>query len=427
MALVRKLTESHPSDSRMIEKLPYWKNPTFASKERELAQNRLKEKFAFFLNFPHYFGSLYAFSWLENETPIEYFYTFSDGSRHVFELSHQDIHPQGNLVLEVTIKKEDNQHILKIHNLRNDIFMIEHEVIEVMLVEEIEQEFDSEFHFSPEEGEDWALSAPEESLFYYEQKKKFEQEMKIQKSEFRDEYLNSLIERNQKVDELRLDKLNLEIVERIFNEVPFYTTSLSQTPSLKTGQKFAQHFLIDKVSDKDLSRLSNTSVTSSGITVFSGVKVSDIGIWRSHILNGVNGSYRNQPIVFIQSDGVFLWNTREDFYDFSLQIVDALTKLYGSSGDSLFTVENELVAYDSKHQSEGDLILVRIPSNKLVEGALNLLNSLVPNLFLGASGNWNKQSGVISYEGENCKIQIYEQADLIFTSALLGAFDDLAR
>ncbi len=397
----------------MIEKRPYWQEPNFDTHQRELIEKGILAEFPFLVDYPHYVGSDHSFSFQENLAPQTYTYIFSDGSREEFELEFQDIHPSGNLVLQAYSTEGYLRNFLSVKKIEEELFLVSYASIDFSY---LEGPWGSE-NETGEDGEDWAVSAPEESLLYHENRRRAEREEAIRNSEFKDVYEDAVKKRNLKIDEIAFERIHPEIYQSLQVQLPDYKSAMSQTPSYKSGQMFTRHFLFDYVQKKDLPR----------VLLGEPLTISDIGIWRAGIVNGKQHSFRNQPIAYIKPDGRVLWESREDRYYFALEILAILQELSGENESALNYEKLDLVIYEPRGSSEGNIFIVRASSMDLAKSVAMTINSKFGNNFSKLNLVLKPDSHIYQGSDKSIEINLYEKPDPHFATEFMRARDDLAR
>lgn len=399
----------------MIKKLPFWENPEFDSKKRELIKSELLAEFPLLLNFPHYVGSQYSFSFQENFRPEAYTYSFSDGSKEIFELEFQDTHPDGELILEVFATENHVRHVFNVHILEENLFLASSTSLDYSFLERDNEDSDTDGEFAIEDGEDWAQSAPEESLFSYENKRQAEKEETIRNSKYKNLYDSSVSIRNLKVDQIRLERTYPEIYLALEKLLPKYESTMSHTPNINSGQPFERFFLFDKVSKKDLPR----------ILLGEPLTTSDIGVWKAGMFKGNVRSFRNQPIAFIKPNGRILWESRQERYLSGLEFMAILQALFGAHESVINDDELDLVVYDSTANTEGNILIIRSSSNDLVASILKTVNARFGSIAHGLIKTSNIDSGVHKWRNQKFEIKLYSKPDPLFASEFLSALPNL--
>ena len=399
----------------MIEKRPYWQEPGFDTHEKELIENKILAEFLWLVDYPHYVGSHHNFSFQENLTPQIYTYIFSDKSREEFELEFQDTHPSGDLVLEATTTEGYLKNFLNVRKIREDLFLVSFIPMDFSYLasggEDSEIEGDSE-----SDGGDWAQTAADQSAFYYENKRQREQAEDYRSSEFKDVYDEALKERNLKVDEIGFERTHPEIYLSLRQQLPDYKSAMSQAPSYKSGQLFTRHFLFDYVSKKDLPR----------VILGEPLTTSDICIWQAGMVNEKVHSFRNQPIAYIKPDGRILWESREDRYIFSLEILAILQELIGENESAVNREKLDLVIYEPRGTSEGNIFIVRASTKDLATSIAKTINSKFGSLASTLNLPLEPDSGIYKGSNENLEINLYGKPDPQFVSEFMRVRDDLA-
>ncbi len=399
----------------MIEKRPYWQEPSFDPEKKVLIEDEILTEFPSLIEHVHYVGSHHNFSFQENLTPQIYTYIFSDGSREEFELEFQDTHPSGDKVLEASTTEGYLKNFLGVHKIKEELFLVSYIPMDFSYLasedEDSEFEGDSEF-----DGGDWAETAADESFFYYENQKRIKREEEISNSEFRDVYEDAVKRRNLKVDEISFDRTHPEIYLSLQEQLPDYKSAMSQAPSYKSGQPFTRHFLFDYVPKKDLPR----------VILGEPLTTSDIGIWQAGIVNEKVHSFRNQPIAYIKPDGRILWESREDRYFFTLEILAILQELIGENESAINHEKLDLVIYEPRGTSEGNIFIVRASSKDLATSIAKTINSKFGNTASKLNLVLEPHSGIYKGSNENLDICLYGKPDPHFASEFMRVRDDLA-
>ena len=399
----------------MIEKRPYWQEPGFDTQKKKLLENKIAAEFPWLVDYPHYVGSHNSSSFQENLTPETYTYIFSDGSREEFELEFQDTHPSGDLVLEASSAKGYLRNFLNVQKIEEELFFVSYASFDFSYLEsgddDYEFEGDSEF-----DGGDWSADAADESYFYYEDQKRIRKEEEIRNSEFKDIYEDAVKKRNLKVDEIRFERTHPEIYLKLCTQSPVYKSTLSQAPSYKTGQPFTKHFLIDYVPKKSFPR----------ILLGEPLTTSDIGIWQAGMMKGKLHSYRNQPIAYIKPDGRVLWESRANRYVYSLEILSILQELSGAKESVINHEKPDLVIYDSRGDSEGNIFIVRASSKDLAKSVAMIINSKFGSMSSKLNLVLEPDSDIYKGSDNSVEINLYEKPDPHFASEFRRVRDDLA-
>jgi hypothetical protein len=263
---------------------------------------------------------------------------------------------------------------------------------------------------------DTEYDAADESFFYYEDQKRIRKEEEIRNSEFKDVYENAVKKRNLKVDEIAFERTHPEIYLTLRTQLPVYKSTLSQVPSYKSGRLPTRHFLIDHVPKKSFPR----------VILGEPLTTSDIGIWQAGMMNGKLHSYRNQPIAYIKPDGRVFWESRADRYVFSLEILAILQELSGAEEGVINHEKPDLVIYDSKGDSEGNIFIVRASSKDLAPSIAKTINSKFGNMASKLNLVLEPDSGIYKGGNENLEISLYGKPDPHFTSEFMRVRDDLA-
>ena len=402
----------------MIEVLPFWKDPEFDPEKRELIESKIVAEFPLLLGFPHYVGShdLYHSYW--HFSPESYTYTFSDGSREEFELQSPDLRPTGDLILEAVATENGVKRFLNVKKIGKELFLVSYASVDYSWLESPHEdsEIDGDFEFNGEDGEDWAETAPEDSLLYYENQKRIRREEDIRNSEFKDVYEDAVNKRNLKVDEIAFDRTHPDIYLSLKAQLPDYRSTMSQTPSIKSGQPFTRNFLFDCVTKKD----------QSGIFISEPITNSDIGIWLAGFLNGKMHSFRNQPVAFIKPNGRILWASREERYLYGLEIIAILQEFLGEHDSVINKEKSDLIFYDSRGDSEGNIFIIRSSSKNLVTSIAKTINSKFGNIASKLNLVLESDSGIYKGSNENLEISLYGKPDPDFASEFMRVRDDLA-
>ena len=400
----------------MIEKRPYWLEPSFDAEKKELIESEILAEFPFLVEYPHYVGSDHSFSLQENSTPQTYTYIFSDESREEFELEFQDTHPSGDLVLEASTTDGYLKNFLSVQKISEELFLVSYVPRDYSYLasenEDSEVDEDSEIEY----GEDWSDTAADESAFYYENKRQREQEEEYRSSEFKDVYDEAVKNRNLKVDEIEFERTHPEIYQSLQVQLPDYKSAISQAPSYKSGQFFTKHFLFDYVPKKHFPP----------IILGETITTSDIGIWQAGMLKGKPHSFRNQPIAYIKPDGRILWESREDRYIFSLEILTILQELLGENESAINHEKLDLVIHEPRGTSEGNIFIVRASSKDLAKSVAKTINSKFGNMSSKLNLALEPDSGIYKGSSENLEISLYGKPDPHFASEFRRVRDDLA-
>ena len=400
----------------MIEKRPYWLEPGFDAEKKELIESEILAEFPFLVEYPHYVGSDHSFSLQENLTPQTYTYIFSDGSREEFELEFQDTHPSGDLVLEASTTEGYLKNFLSVQKIGEELFLVSYVPRDYSYLasgnEDSEVDEDSEIEY----GEDWSDTAADESAFYYENKRQREQEEEYRSSEFKDVYDEAVKNRNLKVDEIEFERTHPEIYQSLQVQLPDYKSAISQAPSYTSGQFFTKHFLFDYVPKKHFPP----------IILGETITTSDIGIWQAGMLRGKPHSLRNQPIAYIKPNGRILWESREDRYCFTLEILAILQELIGENESAVNREKLDLVIYEPRGTSEGNIFIVRASSKDLATSIAKTINSKFGSPASKLNLVLEPDSGIYKGSNENLEISLYGKPDPHFASEFMRVRDDLA-
>jgi hypothetical protein len=361
-------------------------------------------------------GSHYSFSLQENLTPQDYTYTFSDGSREEFELEFQDTHPSGDLVLEASTTEGYLKNFLSVQKISEELFLVSYVPRDYSYLasgnEDSEVDGDSEIEY----GEDWSDTAADDSAFYYENKRQREQAEEYRSSEFREVYEDAVKKRNLKVDEIAFDRTHPEIYLSLKEQLPDFKSAMSQAPSYKSGQFFTRHFLFDHVPKKHFPP----------VILGETITTSDIGIWQAGMLRGKPHSLRNQPIAYIKPNGRILWESREDRYCFTLEILAILQELIGENESAVNREKLDLVIYEPRGTSEGNIFIVRASSKDLATSIAKTINSKFGSPASKLNLVLEPDSGIYKGSNENLEISLYGKPDPHFASEFMRVRDDLA-
>ena len=163
-------------------------------------------------------------------------------------------------MLEVIATEDNVGHFFKVQKIVKELFLVSyvsHDYVshDYSWSESLDEDSEIQGDYEIPDGEDWAQSAPEESLIYYENQRRIAREEAIRNSEFKDVYEDAVNKRNRKVDEIGFDRTHPDIYLSLQAQLPDYKSTMSQTPSIKTGQPFTRYFLFDHVSKKDQSQI----------------------------------------------------------------------------------------------------------------------------------------------------------------------------
>ena len=400
----------------MKEKFPFWESPDLELDKKELIKSELLAKFPLLMDFPNYTGSHYVFSFQENLAPDTYTYTFSDGSTESFELQFQDTHPSGDVLLELVTTENYFKRYFCVQKLMDELFLVSYVPKDFSYLQGNDEDSEIDENSDIEFGEDWAETAADSSAFYYENERQIEQAEEYRSSEFKDVYDEAVKNRNLKVDEIAFDRTTPEIYLSIYQHLPDYKSTLSQTPSFKSGELSTRHFLFDRVSKKDLPR----TILGEPITTH------DIGIWQAGRFKDKILPSRSQPVAYIKPNGRILWNSSEDRSIFSLEILAILQELVGENKSVVNKEELNLIIYDSRGNSEGNVFIIRASSKDLARSIVKTINthfgSLSPNFDLTLEPDLQVHRG----SNEKLEINLYDKPDRDFASEFLRVRDELA-
>ena len=408
----------------MIEILPFWWDPEFDPEQRELIESKILAEFPSLLAFPHYVGSYDIYSSHWHVTPETYAYTLSDGSREEFELQYPDLRPSGELMLEVIATEDNVGHFFKVQKIVKELFLVSyvsHYYVshDYSWSESLDEDSEIEGDYEIPDGDYWdrtGLGEEEEFERYVENQKRLAREEAIRNSEFKDVYEDAVNKRNRKVDEIGFDRTHPDIYLSLQAQLPDYKSTMSQTPSIKSGQPGTRYFLFDYVSKKDQRKLfSNIS---------EPITTSDIGIWVAGMLKDKMHSYRNQPVAFIKPNGRILWESREERYLYGLEVISILQEFLGEH-ESVINKE-DLIIYDSRGDSEGNIFMIRSSSKDLATSIVKTMDSKFGTKSSQLKLVLEPDSGVYKGSSEKLGINLYEKPDYDFAAEFLRVRDDLA-
>lgn len=407
----------------MIEILPFWEDPEFNPEKRELIKNKILAEFPLLMDFPHYVGSndFYSSHW--HVTPETFTYSLSDGSREEFELQYPDLRPSGELMLEVIATEDNVGHFFKVQKIVKELFLVSyvsHDYVfdDYSWSESLDEDSEIEGDYEIPDGEDWAQSAPEESLIYYENQRRIASEEAIRNSEFKDVYEDAVNKRNRKVDEIGFDRTHPDIYLSLQAQLPDYKSTMSQTPSIKSGQLFTRYFLFDHVSEKVRRKFfSNISET---------ITTSDVGVWVAGMLKDKMYSSLN-PVAFIKPNGRILWESREKRYLYGLEVIAILQEFLGEHESVINKEKLDLIIYDGRGDSEGNIFMIRSSPKNLATNIVKTMDSKFGTKSSQLKLVLEPDSGVYKGSAEKLGITLYEKPDYDFVAEFLRVRDDLAR
>jgi hypothetical protein len=144
------------------------------------------------------------------------------------------------------------------------------------------------------------------------------------------------------------------------------------------------------------------------------------------MVNGKLHSYRNQPIAYIKPDGRVIWESRADRYVFSLEILAILQELFGTEEGVINHEKPDLVIYDSKGDSEGNIFIVRASSTDLAASIAKTINAKFGSLASKLNLVLEPDSGIYKGSNENLEINLHGEPDPQFASEFMRVRDDLA-
>jgi hypothetical protein len=137
-------------------------------------------------------------------------------------------------------------------------------------------------------------------------------------------------------------------------------------------------------------------------------------------------SFRNQPIAYIKPDGRILWESREDRYIFSLEILAILQELIGENESAVNREKLDLVIYEPRGTSEGNIFIVRASTKDLATSIAKTINSKFGSLASKLNLPLEPDSGIYKGSNENLEINLYGKPDPQFASEFMRVRDDLA-
>jgi hypothetical protein len=144
------------------------------------------------------------------------------------------------------------------------------------------------------------------------------------------------------------------------------------------------------------------------------------------MLRGKPHSLRNQPIAYIKPNGRILWESREDRYCFTLEILAILQELIGENESAVNREKLDLVIYEPRGTSEGNIFIVRASSKDLASSIAKTINSKFGNTASKLNLVLAPDSGIYKGSNENIEINLYGKPDLQFVSEFVRVRNDLA-
>jgi hypothetical protein len=415
----------------MIEKRPYWHDPSISPQSSTDIEQAKIAKFSPLSELPIAFGSWCYDTPLE-EAPVFCTYPLSNGTSEQFLLRHYSDSPDGQLMLKMTITDQDNQvdSYFTLRKVRPDCYVMTHHYSEPEFAPDFEIDVD---------WEDVASRAADESASYSWKRELISRQEEIDNSPFKDLYLDAVMARNKKVGELMFDRTFTEVFDHVTEKLPLYVKSTSSTPSYKTGKSFDRYFLLDNPTDREIK----------GGSLYFGPKYEiakeDVVIFRAGLHNGKKISFRNQPVARIQPNGEIDWQSFEDKQIFSLEVRDFLQELMGDEGKvvnrefneaakmngPLFTadVAKQLVEahgsiiYDKNSDYGGDLLIIKAEPEVL---ATNLVAMLRSNFGLSSKGVRPiiESDNPDYYSNQDFIFELYADTERRFANSFYEALSD---
>ena len=420
----------------MIQKRPYWQDPSIEAEESKLIEEGKFGKFLPLTQLPIAFSS-WGYDTPMDAAPVFGTYQFSDGTSEEFLLSHYRDSPDGQLMLKLTITDQNDDECSDYFTLRkvkSDCYVLTHHYAE------------PEFRSNPEDEDDWeynAIRAGVETFgASFTSNENFAREDAINNSPFKDLYLKDVATRNALAGELMFDRTFSEVFHKVTKQLPLYVKSKSYAPSYKTGETFERYYLLDNPTDREIKGGSLYFGTEHNISK------EDIVIFRAGLHNGKNLSFRNQPVARIQSNGEIDWQSYEDKQTFSLEVRDFLQGLMGDKSEvvnreineaammngPLFTadVAKQLVEaqgsiiYDKNSDYGGDLLIIKAEPEVLATNFVAMLRS-----------NFGFTQQVIQpvthpnlpdyYSDCDFKFELFADVDFIFTKSFYKALSSTSN
>jgi hypothetical protein len=414
----------------VIEKRPYWQEPSIEAQESKLVEEGKVAKFSPLTELPIAFCS-WGYDSPLDAAPVFCTYQFSDGTSERFLLSYYRDSPHGQLMLKLTItdpNDEECSNNFTLQKVRADCFVLSHHYSE------------PEFRHNPDDEDDWeynAIRAGVETFgASFSSNENFAREDAINNSPFKDLYLKAVASRNTLVGELMFDRTFTKVFQHLTEQLPLYVKSTSYAPSYKTGKTFERYFFLDNPTDREITRGS----------IYFGpeydIAKEDIVIFQAGLHNGKNLSFRNQPVARIQSNGEITWQSFENKQIFSLEVRDFLQELMGDKSEvvnrdineaammngPLFTadVAKQLVEsqgsiiYDKNSDQVGDLLIIKAEPEVL---ATNLVTMLRSNFGLTQQGIQPVTHPNLPdyYSDLDFKFELFADVDPIFTKSFYKA------
>jgi hypothetical protein len=144
------------------------------------------------------------------------------------------------------------------------------------------------------------------------------------------------------------------------------------------------------------------------------------------MLNGKLHAFRNQPIAYIKPDGRILWESREDRYFFTLEILAILQELFGDNKSAINHEKLDLVIYEPRGTSEGNIFIVRASTKDLATSIAKTINAKFGSLASKLNLVLEPDLGIYKGSNENLEINLYGKPDPHFASEFKRVRDDLA-
>lgn len=414
----------------MIEKRPYWQEPSIEVQESKLVEEGKVAKFSPLTELPIAFSS-WGYDTPLDAAPVFCTYQFSDGTSEEFLLSYYRSSPDGQLMLKLTITDQNDDECSDYFTLRkvkSDCYVLTHHYAE------------PEFRYNPEDEDDWEYNAIRAGVETFGKSflsnENFAREDAINNSPFKDLYLKAVATRNALVGELMFDRTFSEVFQHLTEQLPLYVKSTSYAPSYKTGKTFERYYFLDNPTDREITRGS----------IYFGpeydIAKEDIVIFQAGLHNGKKLSFRNQPVARIQRNGEITWQSFENKQIFSLEVRDFLQELMGDKSEvvnreineaamvngPLFTADvakqlveaQGLIIYDKNSDYGGDLLIIRAEPEVL---ATNLVAMLRSNFGFTQQGIQPVTHPKFPdyYSDLDFKFELFADVDRIFTKSFYKA------
>jgi hypothetical protein len=420
----------------VIEKRPYWQDPSIEAQESKLVEEGKVAKFSPLTELPIAFSS-WGYDTPMDAAPVFCTYQFSDGTSEKFLLSYYRNSPDGQLMLKLMVtdpNDEECSNNFSLLKVKSDCYVLTHHYAE------------PEFRSNPEDEDDWeynAIRAGVETFgASFTSNENFAREDAINNSPFKDLYLKAVATRNALVGELMFDRTFSEVFRNLTKLLPLYVKSTTYAPSYKTGKTFERYFFLDNPTDREITRGS----------IYFGpeydIAKEDIVIFQAGLHNGKNLSFRNQPVARIQRNGEITWQSFESKQIFSLEVRDFLQELMGDKSEvvnreineaammngPLFTadVAKQLVQaqgsiiYDKNSDYGGDLLIIKAEPEVL---ATNFVAMLRSNFGFTQQGIQPVTHPNLPdyYSDCNFKFELFADVDLIFTKSFYKALSSTSN